>query len=53
MKNAVFWDVTLWGWCKKCVFIRSVSRLLVWANVVPSSPILITLMMEELNSSDT
>jgi hypothetical protein len=35
------------------VFLRSVRRLLVTANVVPSSPILVTLMMEELNSSET
>jgi hypothetical protein len=28
------------------VFLRSVRRLLVTANVVPSSPILVTLMME-------
>jgi hypothetical protein len=42
MKNAVFWDV-----------LRSVRRLLVMANVVPSSPILATLMMEALRSSET
>jgi hypothetical protein len=30
----------------------SVRRLLVSANVVPSSPILVTLMMEVLRSSD-
>jgi hypothetical protein len=35
MKNGVFWDI---------VFLRSVRRLLVTANVVPSSPILVTLM---------
>jgi hypothetical protein len=35
------------------VFIRSVRRLLVTANVVPSSPILVTLMMEALRSSET
>jgi hypothetical protein len=32
-------------------FLRSVRRLLVRASVVPSSPIFVTLMMEELNSS--
>jgi hypothetical protein len=32
---------------------RSVRRLLVRANVVPSSPILFTLMMETLSSSET
>jgi hypothetical protein len=34
-------------------FLRSVRRLLVMANVVPSSPILVTLMMEALRSSET
>jgi hypothetical protein len=33
--------------------LRRVRRLLVTANVVPSSPILITLMMEALRSSET
>jgi hypothetical protein len=32
--------------------LRSVRRLLVWANV-PTSPILVTLMMEALSSSET
>jgi hypothetical protein len=41
MKNAVFWD-----------FFRSVRRLVVTANV-PTSPILVTLMMEVLNFSET
>jgi hypothetical protein len=36
LKNGVFWDVTP----------LAVPRLLVTANVVPSPPILITLMME-------
>jgi hypothetical protein len=35
------------------VFVRSVHRLLVTANVVASSPILVTLMMEALSSSET
>jgi hypothetical protein len=35
------------------VFLRSVRRLLVAANVVPSSPILVTLMMEAIGSSET
>jgi hypothetical protein len=35
------------------LFLRSVYRLLVTANVVTSSPILVTLMMEELSSSET
>jgi uncharacterized protein YggT (Ycf19 family) len=34
------------------VFLRSVRRLLVTANVVPTSPILVTLMMEVLSSSE-
>jgi hypothetical protein len=35
------------------VFLRSLRRLLVRANVVPSSPILVTLMMEVLCYSET
>jgi hypothetical protein len=35
------------------VFLRRVRRLLVTANAVPSSPILVTLMMEALGSSET
>jgi hypothetical protein len=38
---------------KGVVFLRSVRRLLVTASVVPSSPILITLMKEALSSSET
>jgi hypothetical protein len=38
--------------CTHYVFLRSVRRLLVRANVAPSSPILITLMMEALRSSE-
>jgi hypothetical protein len=34
------------------VFLRSVRRLLVAASVVPSSPILVTLMKEALISSE-
>jgi hypothetical protein len=34
-------------------FLRSVRRLLVTANVVLSSPILVTLMKEALSSSET
>jgi hypothetical protein len=34
-------------------FLCSVHRLLVTANVVPSSPILVALMMEALSSSET
>jgi hypothetical protein len=58
MKNAVFWDVAPCGSCKALVpshlvFLRSVRRLLVTASVVPSSPILVTLMKEALGSSET
>jgi hypothetical protein len=35
------------------VFLRSVRRLLVTASVVPSSPILVTLMKEALRSFET
>jgi hypothetical protein len=35
------------------VFLRSVRRLLVTSSVVPSSPILVTLMKEALSSSET
>jgi hypothetical protein len=35
------------------VFLRSVRRLKVTASVVPSSPILVTLMKEALSSSET
>jgi hypothetical protein len=35
------------------VFLHSLSRLLVTANVVPSSTIFVTLMKEALSSSET
>jgi hypothetical protein len=35
------------------VFLRSVLRLVITANAVPNSPILVTLMMEALRSSET
>jgi hypothetical protein len=35
------------------VFLRSVRRLLVTSNVVPNSPIPVTLMIEALSSSET
>jgi hypothetical protein len=38
---------------KYLVFLRSVRRLLVAASVVPSSPILVTMMKEALGSSET
>jgi hypothetical protein len=34
-------------------FLSSVRRLIVTANLVPSSPILVTLMKEALSSSET
>jgi hypothetical protein len=37
----------------KLVFLRSVRRLLVAACVVPSSPIFVTLMKEEPDSTET
>jgi hypothetical protein len=37
----------------KAIFLRSVLRLLVTASVVPISPILVTLMMEAIHSSET
>jgi hypothetical protein len=37
----------------RLVFLRSVCRLVVTANVVPSSPILVTLMEEALSASET
>jgi hypothetical protein len=37
----------------RALFFRSVLRLLVTANVVPSSPILVTLMKEAIRSSET
>jgi hypothetical protein len=38
---------------EELVFLRSARHLLVTANVVPSSPILVTLIMEVLSSSET
>jgi hypothetical protein len=37
----------------RIVFLHGALRLLVMANVVPSSPILVTLIMEALHSSET
>jgi hypothetical protein len=57
MKNGVFWDVTPYGSCKNrrsggtAKEFRSVRRVLVTASVVPSSPILVTLMKKALSSS--
>jgi hypothetical protein len=43
----------VWLLLRTDVFLRSLLRLLVAANVVPSSPILVTLMMEAVRSSET
>jgi hypothetical protein len=53
-KASIIW-VTRIGELENLVaeFLRSVRRLLVTANAVPSSPILVTLMMEWLRSSET
>jgi hypothetical protein len=49
----VFWNnFEIKEWCL-LGFLRSERRLLVTANVDPSSPILVTLMKEALNSSET
>jgi hypothetical protein len=48
MKNGVFCDVMSCGSCKNRRFGGTS-----YANVVPSSPILITLMIEALCSSET
>jgi hypothetical protein len=60
MKNAVFWDIMTFGSCKCRRFggtyrlhYRNALLLLVMAHVVPSSPILVTLIMEVLISSNT
>jgi hypothetical protein len=37
------------GMLRRVVFLRSLRRLLVTASVVPSSPILVTLMKEALS----
>jgi hypothetical protein len=51
MKYGVFWDVKPCG--SHLVFLRSLRLLLVTASVVPSSPILVTLMKEALSLSET
>jgi hypothetical protein len=64
MKNAVFWDVTPRGSCKTLLFRgtyhvhhqgdknRKVLRMLVTANIVHISPILVTLMMDDILSTE-
>jgi hypothetical protein len=57
MKNAVFWNVTLWlseePTFRRNEFVRNPLRLRVTANIVPSSPILVILMMEAIPSAET
>jgi hypothetical protein len=64
MKNTVFWDITPCGSYKNRrfrrteersleIFLHSVLRLLVTANVVLRSPILVALMMEAILSSES
>jgi hypothetical protein len=49
--SASFIRVTRIGELGTTLFLRSVRRLLVTATVVPSSPILVTLMKEALSQS--
>jgi hypothetical protein len=53
MKNAVFRDVMPCGCCKNWHFISSVLWLLVTANIVLSSPMLVTQIIEAVSSSET
>jgi hypothetical protein len=56
MKNGVFWDVTACGSCKNRRVKGTWSilhQLLVAACVVPSSPILVTLIKEAPGSFET
>jgi hypothetical protein len=64
MKNAVFWDVTHCDFCKNRRFREMYSfdhhgdrnrraRNFYTANTAPNSPILVTLMMEAIRSSET
>jgi hypothetical protein len=61
MKTSVFWDLTPCGSCKDRRFGGKynlhrqgiTNRLLVTANVVPSSSIIVTLMMQTIRSSET
>jgi hypothetical protein len=55
MKNAVFWDVPPCGSCKNRRFGRKyrLAALLVADNVILNSPIIVTLMMEAMRSSET
>jgi hypothetical protein len=50
--SASFIRMTRIGELRTALFLRSVRRLLVTASIVPSSPILVTLIKEELSSSE-
>jgi hypothetical protein len=60
MKNSVFWNVTPYGYCKNrvseeriaSIIIVTKFRELVTVNVVTNLPILATLMMEAIRSSE-
>jgi hypothetical protein len=56
VNNVVFWEVMSCGSCKnrqgdKMIYLRSVLRLLVTTNLVPSTPLLVTVMLEAVSSS--
>jgi hypothetical protein len=51
--NNVVVDVVFEVLIAEAMYLHSVLRLLVTANVVPSSPILVTLMKKALSSSET
>jgi hypothetical protein len=62
MKIGVFWDGVPYGSCQtdvseersaSIIKVTIIGGLGTTANVVPSSPILVTLMMEALGSSET
>jgi hypothetical protein len=55
-KTAIIWDVTPCGSCKNRCLEEHITSCVLWLLVtanVPSSPILVTLMMEALGSSET
>jgi hypothetical protein len=54
-ENLKAYSRCLWGgyYHRLLVFLRSVLRLLITAYSVPSSPILVTLMMEATHSYET
>jgi hypothetical protein len=53
LKNGVFWDVTPRGSFKNRRFGGTKRASVASYGYVPSSPILVTLMMEALSSSET